>query len=212
VLHINNYDAWQLWLGCFGEGYDQVTGADGEYACPPTGCTDTAFGSMTFDQDECFGDGSDAGLTSIPDLRVCRPATIAFSLVRCVGERVYLNVLIDMNGDGDWNDSFACGPDGGACAFEWAIKNHELPLQELCGTFTSPEFTVGPHAGPAWMRITVSTNPAADSYPWSGESLFYERTVDFFYGGETEDYPVAIADVPTTTSRTSWGRLKVRYR
>lgn len=211
VMHVNNYDAWQLWLGCFGEGYLGVTGADDDRV-PQVGCTETAFGGMTFSQDECFGDGADAGLLTAPEFRVCEPAAVSVSLVNCSSSPICLNVLIDMNADGDWNDSFTCAPNTPACAFEWAIKNQLLPLTvDLCRTYTSPEFMMGPFAGPAWMRITVSTNPAADSYPWNGESLFNNVPVAQLYGGETEDYPVLI-DLQTRAEPASWGRVKTLYR
>jgi hypothetical protein len=211
VLHINNYDAWQLWLGCHGDGFTQIAGADDEFDCGArVDCTATAWG-MSFDQDECFGDGSDAGLLSEPLFKACRPATVTFSVVRCVAEHVYLNVLLDMNADGDWNDSFTCDPESGTCAFEWAIKNYELSYPQLCRTYTSPAFMVGPYVGPGWMRITVSTNPAADSFPWDGKSLFNGTAVAQFYGGETEDYPATI-ELPTPVARASWGRVKTLYR
>jgi hypothetical protein len=212
VTHINNYDAWQLWLGCLPDGdLSTIGGADNDIG-RPMDCVETAFGGMTFDQDECFGDGVDAGLLSEPVFLAGMPATITFSLVHCVSDHVYLNLLIDMNADGDWNDSFADPSDPSQCIYEWAIKNYELQLgTDLCNTIVSPEFMVGPWPGPAWMRLTVSANPAADSYPWNGASLFAGSPVPYFYGGETEDYPVMIT-APTPVGARSWGELKTMYR
>ncbi len=212
VGHVNNYDAWELWLGCLPAGdYHTTGGADNDFERPHD-CVETAFGGMTFDQDECFGDGVDSGLLSAPEFTAGGPATITFSLVHCVGGPVYLNLLIDMNGDGDWNDSFENPADPSQCIYEWAIKNYEIPLgYDLCNTIVSPGFMIGPWAGPAWMRLTVSESLAADSYPWNGASLFAGTPVTRFYGGETEDYPVLISAVVPTLP-TSWGKLKTMYR
>ena len=142
-------------------------------------------------------------LLAVPELRPCTPATVTFSLVDCVANEVFLNVLLDLNGDGDWNDAFTCETAGGACAHEWAIKNWKVPFDpQHCRTITSPEFLVGPRPGEAWMRITVSTDPARDGFPWQGQT---------FYGGETEDYPVHIGG-PTATRAMRWGVLKSIYR
>jgi hypothetical protein len=158
---------------------------------------------MSFGQDECLGD-DDAGLLSLPDFMACRPASVAVSISNCIHSPMFLNVLIDMNADGDWNDSFSCGPGTGAtCAYEWAVKNHQVPgSSQTCLTHTTPEFAIGPNPGPAWMRVSLSPAPVTDDFPWDGGRLF---------GGETEDYPATIHAV-TPLARASWGRVKTLYR
>ncbi|HYM80925.1 MAG TPA: hypothetical protein VEY91_05885 [Candidatus Limnocylindria bacterium] len=217
VLNDNIFDAWSLWLGCFGVGTG-LSGTDnddqakysapggGTNACSPsqsTDCTTSAFETLTFSQDECYGD-NDSGLRSTPEFTVCAPTSVTVSYVACIAPGLILNVLIDMNGDGDWNDSFSCtSGTATACAYEWAIKNYPLPYpNDRCGLLTLPEFMMGPIPGPAWMRITLSIEPVSDSFPWNGARL---------RGGETEDYPAAIL-VGTPVTRPSWGSLKTHYR
>ena len=86
----------------------------------PTDCIETAWG-MTWDQDECWGDGSDSGVR-IPSLTVCKDAVVTYTVFNCTQPRtIMLNILVDMNEDGDWNDNIRC-PDG-ICAYEWAVRN-----------------------------------------------------------------------------------------
>jgi hypothetical protein len=162
---------------------------------------------MTFDQDECFGDGSDAGLLLEPVLTICTSTTIKFSTANCgLNRQVFLNVLLDMNQDGDWNDNFQCP--SGACAYEWAVKNAVLPIGPGCEVHTSPGFLVGPRNGFSWMRISISDTPMPDDFPWNGTAGLPGGVVA---GGETEDYPVQIS-TPTGVGDGTWGRVKVLYR
>ena len=210
------------WLGCFSdalgpmgidrEGEGKVNEpAQGLSACAsePTDCVQAAFG-LSWDQDECYGDGSDAGLVSPPTLTVCQPAALTFTTYLCDTHEkpVYLNVLVDMNHDGDWNDADLCAAPGGAgpCAYEWAVKNVLITLPAGCATLTSPAFLVGPAPGPAWLRLSLSSEPVFDDFPWAGAAGH-----SGFLGGETEDYPVTIQQaVPTVPS--TWGSLKSTYR
>jgi hypothetical protein len=171
----------------------------------PTDCVATAYG-LTFDQDECFGDGSDAGVTSSLDFMTCQPGALTFTTSSCATapRNVMLNILVDMNHDGDWNDIVACP--GGACAYEWAVKNQPIIIPPGCGALTSPAFLVGPTPGPSWLRISVTDGPVIDDYPWAGGA-----GESGYEGGETEDYPAAIQQaVPAVPS--SWGSLKASYR
>ena len=213
------------WLGCYvsplglygidSDGDGKVnTPAIGFSACAPglaTDCVQAAFlPVMTFDQDECFLDGSDAGLLAVPSLIVCHPATVSFSTANCGQQRqVFLNILVDMNEDGDWNDNFQCQPVPGPCAYEWAVKNAPLLLSVPgCEAHTSPAFLVGPQPVHSWMRISISDLPMPDDYPWNGTVSF---AGGHMRGGETEDYPLEIS-VITAAQGSSWGRLKVLYR
>jgi hypothetical protein len=211
------------WLGCYvvpggAEGIDSEpdgkvnTPSVGSSACHTgllTDCVEVAFTpAMSFDQDECFGDGSDAGLLAIPSFSACHIATIKFSTANCGNQRqVFLNICVDMNADGDWNDNFQC-PTGG-CAYEWAVKNAPLILSGPgCEVHTSPVFLIGPNDGPSWMRVTISDVPMPDDFPWNGTASMAGGLVQ---GGETEDYPVVIA-TPTGATSATWGHLKMLYR
>ena len=224
VLHDQFPSTGNYWLGCYVSpvglyGIDSDpdgkinTPSVGFSACAPglaTDCVQAAFlPVMTFDQDECFLDGSDAGLLTLPTLEVCKVSTVTFSTANCAQQRqVFLNILLDMNSDGDWNDNFQCPPVPGPCAYEWAVKNAPLFLSLTgCETHTSPSFLVGPKNGPAWMRISISDFPMPDDYPWNGTV----RIGGHMRGGETEDYPVEITS-PTAAQGSTWGRLKVLYR
>jgi hypothetical protein len=206
------------WLGCYNTNGAQMgidsedearvnQPAQGTSHCGggPTDCVETAFG-LTFDQDECYGDGSDAGLTSPPLLATCQPAALTFTTYSCATapRQVVLNVLVDMNHDGDWNDGQLCG--AGACAYEWVLKNQLIAIPEGCGNITSPTFLVGPTPGPSWMRISLTDAPVTDDFPWDGAA-----GLGGVIGGETEDYPVTIQQaVPALPS--SWGKMKASYR
>jgi len=187
------------WLGCppaggaamgidsEGDGKTSPGAATSFCADIPIDCFEPTVAGV-FGQDECLA-GSDAGLDVLPVLQVCLPATVDFDAYNCGPDReVFLNILVDMNRDGDWNDNFLC-PDG--CAYEWAVKNVLIVLPFGCTTFTSPAFLVGPSAGPAWMRISLSDNPATDDYPWAGSALLATEAMD---RGETEDYLVEIKE------------------
>jgi hypothetical protein len=215
------------WLGCYpvpGGLMGIDSDLDGKVNTPsigfsachpglPTDCAQAAFlPVMTFDQDECFLDGSDAGLVTLPSLQVCKPSTVTFTTANCAQgqiRQVYLNILLDMNEDGDWNDTFTCPPVPGPCAYEWAVKNVPFVLSVPgCETHTSPAFLVGPNNGFGWMRISISDFPMPDDYPWNGTVSLPGGEMQ---GGETEDYPVEITS-PTAVNGSTWGRLKVLYR
>ena len=209
------------WLGCYptplgpqgvdseGDGKMNVGGV-GVSACAAgllTDCIEPAFG-MLFDQDECYTDGSDAGITSYITFPLCSPKNVVFNTTNCANQyQVFLNICVDWNGDGDWNDNFQC-PGVGGCAYEWAVKNYAMVIPPGCATLASPLFLTGPFDNFGWMRISISDNPAPDDYPWNGTVSIPGSHVR---GGETEDYPVEIT-TPTAVNGSTWGRLKVLYR
>lgn len=170
-------------------------------ACSPAATIpgeEAAFGGLWFAVDEKPGDG-DAGLDQAPVFVSCGTSELRFKSWLCAPSAVTvrLNVLVDWNQDGDWNDVVACGAGGvGACAPEWAIKNASIVLQPGCNTLVTPAFVAGPATGPSWMRITLTADPVPDDFPWAGSAHVPGPLPGVpggtFAGGETEDYPVTI--------------------
>lgn len=209
VYHVNNYDAWNMWLGGYPTDWGDskpLYGVDsdiGSLASPD--CFETAFG-MTFDQDECVQDSTDMCLRSPVALTTCQMASFRIGYFVRVADRAYLNVLVDFNGDGDFADMMFCEATQDSVS-EWAVKNYSLtgwgfPFE--LEFVDIPAFRVGPRPGPAWMRITLNSNdPVADDFHIVGD--------DHLFGGETEDYPIVVGG-PVPVNRTSWGLLKSRYQ
>ena len=202
VMHVSAAaDPFSFWLGCGSPGVDGET--DGKVndngtpfsACNSTvavDCFETNFG-LTFGQDECYGDGVDAGIDPGKlKFVACQTATVDYKAFNCkTTVDVFLNILVDMNQDGDWNDNFICPGPTVTCAYEWAVKNVVVPLAPGCNLLTSPAFLMGPNAGNGWLRITITTAPVSDDFPWDG-SAGGPGGQGFFQGGETEDYPIEI--------------------
>jgi hypothetical protein len=224
IEHLQFGGGTNYWLGPFlSSGIDSEE--DGKVNQPPVGfsfcsgvptdCIGSDLmgpGPLSWDQDECIMDGDASPdfvlcggsgpflpeCVSDPRFRPCAMNSLLFHTSNCGPSRqVYLNICLDMNGDGDWNDNFLC--EGGLSAYEWAVKNQAISIPE---TYYSPAFRVGPNEGLAWLRISLTDEPVPDDYPWAG---------GIFAGGETEDFAWAIADyTPTRTS--TWGQLKAMYR
>ncbi len=226
VQHTSAVGAPLYWLGCPASpspiGIDSeadgkvnnsaIVGAPSTCAGIPTDCVETAFG-LSFGQDECYG-GNDAGVVK-PTFKICAPANVTFTTTNCGPPvTVFLNILVDMNHDGDWNDNIQCV---GACAYEWAVKNAAITLPSGCATLTSPTFLVGPTAGQGWMRVTISGAPVNNDFPWAGSA-----TMGGLQGGETEDYPVVIrkpvvatlspADIRWVTTAAGTVRFQMTFR
>lgn len=214
ILFGDNY-----WLGCYGLPATGLSGIDtdpdgktnspavGSSACGPfpTDCVEAAFG-LTFDQDETYFDGSDAGVKP-PSLIACEAGSVTFSTFNCgiQPHQAFLNILIDMNQDGDWNDNMPCNT--GACAYEWAVKNVPIPIPPGCFSQVSPSFLVGPQPVHGWMRVTICDEPVNDDFPWAGSVTMGGQ----LHNGETEDYPVDI-QIRTPALPSTWGHLKSLYR
>ncbi len=85
----------------------------------------------------------------------------------------YLNVLVDVNHDGEWRD-------------EWFVRNQVLNLTP--GASQEVELNVPPPFPPAWMRIALTSEPVdesafADVGGWDGSGEFREGEVeDYLYG------------------------------
>ena len=204
VRHVSTAaDPSPFWLGC---GNATSPGVDSEpdgkmndtggpfSSCSPNLAVDcTDFFGLVWGQDECYGDGVDAGLLSPTTVffNSCTPTTIDYQTSNC-GETVdaFLNILVDMNEDGDWNDNLICdSPGGPGCVYEWAVQNQLVVLGPGCETHTSPLLRIGPQSGHGWLRISITREPVPLDFPWNGSA---GTTTGYFVGGETEDYPVMI--------------------
>jgi hypothetical protein len=115
-------------------------------------------------------------------------------------QTLILNILLDLNGDGDWNDMV-----GGQS--EHVVRNQPIPLiGPADGNFTSLPFsTVGATLGPTWMRITLTRHSINSGWNGTMASAGYTGP---FECGETEDWEVSIEGEPAPDLTTQqWDRL-----
>ena len=135
-------------------------------------------------------DGGDDGVELPLVLPECGWATIDYEVtVVEPGTDLWINVWLDFNRDGDWDDEADCpaGP-----AKEWAVQNQFLfDLPVGLSQITTPAFLSShrkDRAEEIWMRITLSERP------WTGGSNPGEPgnagsgPADKYQIGETEDY------------------------
>jgi hypothetical protein len=135
-------------------------------------------------------DDGDDGVAMPLVLPDCGWATIDYEVtVVEPGAELWVNVWLDFNRDGDWDDTVDCaaGP-----AREWAVRNQYLfNLAEGQTMITTPAFLSAHPEGAhdqIWMRITLSEQP------WRGGSNPGERgnagsgPQSKYQIGETEDY------------------------
>jgi hypothetical protein len=135
-------------------------------------------------------DGGDDGIVVPLNLPHCGWAAIDYDVtVIDPNVELWVNVWLDFNRDGDWDDVVDC-PKG--LASEWAVQNqylYNLPagLNKIkTPGFLSSHLEDGPEN--IWMRITLSgqpwkygSNPGAEGNAGSGPMAKYLI-------GETEDY------------------------
>ncbi len=145
-------------------------------------------------------DGGDDAVGLPLSLPNCGWATIDYEVtVVEPGADLWVNVWLDFNRDGDWDDAIDC-PDGSAR--EWAVQNQFLfGLPAGLNQITTPAFLSSHPTNAAeqiWMRITLSerpwtggSNPGAPGNAGSGPPEKYLI-------GETEDYYF----IPQTTDQT----------
>lgn len=220
VRHVQSGSS-NYWIGCHTlpggiAGIDSET--NGKYS-PGIGLAGCGSGPLPdcsdyYGQDECTI-GTDAGVGGV--LFVCRadPYAVFFNTGNCGGERTaYLNVLADINNDGDWNDNLPCRAASYGCfgdcsspdnaAHEWAVKNVPITIPSGCASHDTPRFETGPEflAGVIWLRLSLTDEPVADDFPWNGGS---------YTGGETEDHLMMVT-TPDGARKSTWGELKIRYR
>ena len=124
--------------------------------------------------------------------------TVKFEVTNLLpgAENLTVNILIDLNRDGDWNDVV----NGQS---EHVVQNQPIPLNGTPGftegVFTSNPFsTVGATPGNTWLRITL-TRHQIQNLPWNGTMTDTGLGWDRFEYGETEDWEIEIKPAPTPT-------------
>ncbi len=136
---------------------------------------------------------SDCQTTALPVAIFFDPA-VAAALPEGKG---YLNVWVDGNRDGDWNDTRACATPQGALAFEHIVVDavvdvttlvtgvNQLTIPATLPALWPPELA----QQPAWLRVTLSERPANKTLPAGGAAYGDGRGYPLpFLFGETEDY------------------------
>ncbi len=96
----------------------------------------------------------------------------------------YINMWVDWNHDGDWNDTLPCP--AGPPAAEWAIRDMALALgpgvYPLAPAPITTWVTVAENMPwETWLRLSVAEQPAPSPYDGRGPAQGYDL-------GETEDY------------------------
>jgi hypothetical protein len=179
-VHLNS-----LAVAYLGEAITGETEAD-------TGADDDGSNNIRPLADSSDNDGGDDGAVLPLNLPNCGWGTIDYTVtVVSPGTDLWVNVWLDFNRDGDWDDTIACprGP-----AREWAVQNqylYNLPTG-LNHITTTAFLSAHPKDGQKkiWMRITLSEQP------WKGGSDPGEKgnggsgPQAGYRIGETEDYYV----------------------
>jgi len=112
----------------------------------------------------------------------------------------YINVLIDWNFNGGWNDGHGrdirCLDTDPPVLTEYVLRDFYVPQGHgMLSVMTPPTFRIGRQPGYVWMRCTITDVPINDEN-WTGDGVFAD--------GETEDYLIYIAD-PTHSNYRDWG-------
>ncbi len=141
-------------------------------------------------------DGNDDGVVFPIAMPQCGWASFDY-LVNVIdpNEDLWVNVWIDFNRDGDWDDDTSTDPvmgDGQRYVSEWAVRNQLLfDLPAGLHQISAPGFlSWHPEKGPqeVWMRITLSEKPyrGGDNPGLTGNAG--SGPAEGFEIGETEDY------------------------
>jgi len=162
--------------------YPSLLASDGSRHCPTDtellglglsgqDCKDFELDARVIDNDTCC-DGLVTTFIAAND----PAATVTFEVTNNITlDNLIVNILIDLNIDGDWTD-----------AGEHVVQNQAIPLPGPAeATFVSNTFsTVGAMTGPTWLRLTLTRTPV--TAPWNGTGLFD--------CGETEDWNITIEE------------------
>jgi uncharacterized repeat protein (TIGR01451 family) len=125
---------------------------------------------------------------------VCGQTQFQYTVTSTAAAKLYVNVWIDFNRDGDWDDPIQKCPLGPAITgsyTEWAVQNELITIPGPgTFTFTTPPFgAANPTKGAdMWMRITLTDQPIAPVYGADGSG----PATGYLYG-ETEDYLLRLA-------------------
>ncbi|MCK4368823.1 MAG: VWA domain-containing protein [Dehalococcoidales bacterium] len=111
--------------------------------------------------------------------------TVTFQVTDLMVEGdLYVNILIDLNADGDWLDTVGTQS-------EHVVVNQVLPAVQEQTVVSNPFSTVGATPGTTWLRITLTRSPLSVAAPWDGTMAGYAEMTPFTYG-ETEDWEIEI--------------------
>jgi hypothetical protein len=166
---------------------------------------------VDYEHDECDGNDTDGGLivpasydffgggvgrcsdAALPNLPgPCTYATwgtdIDIHIDNLAGPDMFLNVLADWDGSGDWGQVVTC-PDGTIDGDEHIIQDVPVP-----GGFVGPASLLGLGSTPVlsdngfvWFRFVLSDGSVVGPDAWTGEGQFGD--------GETEDYLLAVGEL-----------------
>jgi len=168
------------WLGkdvSFEDEADLLPDADGVTNIDP--------GANVADRDK-YDDGV---LLPIAIPFVCGQTQFQYTVTSTAAAKLYVNVWIDFNRDGDWDDPIQKCPLGPATTgsfTEWAVQNELITVPGPgTYTFTTPPFGAAnlTKGSEMWMRITLTDQPIAPVHGADGSG----PTTGYKYG-ETEDY------------------------
>ena len=129
-------------------------------------------------------DTFDDGLRNIPIVVNNSSQTVTFEVtdILAPSSNLTVNILIDLNRDGDWND----------------LQEHVVVNQKIITTsqeqvvISQPFSTTGASQGSTWLRITLTRHNISNT-PWGGTMHGYARTIPFEYG-ETEDWNIYLIE------------------
>jgi hypothetical protein len=136
-------------------------------------------------------DGGDDGVDMPLSLPDCGLASFDYEVtVVEPGTNLWVNVWLDFNRDGDWDDKVEC-PDGSLVG-EWAVQNQFLfGLPAGVHEIATPGFkSVHPKGAHdrIWMRITLAEQPWTGGSNPGGVGNGGSGPADKYQIGETEDY------------------------
>ncbi|MCD4846069.1 MAG: right-handed parallel beta-helix repeat-containing protein [Methanosarcinales archaeon] len=129
-------------------------------------------------------DPFDDGLKNIFILSDNSSQTVTFEVsdLMAPSSNLIVNILIDLNKDGDWEDQG-----------EHAVCNQQITTTNQEEVIISDPFsTIGTTMGPTWLRITLTRHDILNT-PWDGTMSGYAPMIPFEYG-ETEDWEVYLIE------------------
>ncbi len=156
-----------------------------------------------------FNPPGDDGLVKPANLPACGQIQLNYTLATFASapltQNMYVNVWLDYNRDGDWEDSFKCplGPSTTGLASEWAVQNELISAGSAPGSRMTQIFTAA-NLDPGkdiWVRITLSDQPAQVPATPPGSNPDGQGPVAGFKYGETEDYLWKNVGLPPTETR-----------